>query len=128
MLMKTPVFIEDLCFSHAVPCKFSNYLVQLQRNRYLQDTRKTRSSIPTPRVLSLSPPHICPLEAVRMVVVVGTMAVVVVISVLAQNLLLLEGVLSCLLPLFQIYCFNLFRRFPHTSPTFLCPTSVSTCL
>lgn len=38
MLMKTPVFIEDLCFSHAVPCKFSNYLVQLQRNRYLHFT------------------------------------------------------------------------------------------
>lgn len=35
MLMKTPVFIEDLCFSHGVPSKFSNYLVQLQRNRYL---------------------------------------------------------------------------------------------
>lgn len=35
MLMKTPVFIEDLCFSHGVPAKFSNYLVQLQRNRYL---------------------------------------------------------------------------------------------
>ena len=76
--------------------------------------------------LSLSPPHICPPEAVRMAAVVGT--VVVVIRVLAQNLLLLEGTLSCLLPLFQIYCFNLFWRFPHRSHTLLCPTSVSTCL
>lgn len=36
--------------------------------------------------------------------------------------------LSCLLSLFQIYCFNLFSLFIHRSCIFLCSTSVSTCL